>query len=1242
MERLLKPRIFETDHNDPKAAKQWKYFFKTFENFLTKVEHNEDDDEDANKLQLLVNHVSPDVFTYIEDCETYDAAIEVLKNIYVKPPNTVFARHLLATRRQQDGESLDSFLQALKDLSKDCNFTDVTADVYKNEYIRDSFITNIQSNHIRTRLLENNQLDLETMYAQARSLDSAQKSAVSFQSQFKVHSAATRDFQPKPKQRAGANSHTGQPPPSFNSSPPEHCPYCGFDFHPRPRCPARDATCNKCKRKGHWQRVCGFRIPSNQSGSAAAATSHSHQEDEAQCENQDYSATPMPWLASTLATTTPRSNICITPVVLEKYKSTYNALNDSGSDLNFIDAKIAAEHSLKIFPSNNTIAMADTTLSTKVMGYCTENLVVAGRFYPKVKFMVLPGLCCDIILGQTFQALHESVIVKYGGNQPSLVLGAANKVSDSVTPPSHISYLLAALGTLNIDPPALFPHLHPGITPIAAKSRKYSNTDRKFISEEIDRLLSEGIIEKSTSPWRAQCVVVSREGSTKKRLAIDYSETINKFTHLDAYPLPNLNDLVNTIATFKVFSTVDLRAAYHQCAIKEEDRPYTAFEANGGLFQFRRLPFGVTNGVAIFQREMDRFINENSLQGTYAYLDNITICGINKADHDLNLSRFIEAAKKANLTYNEDKCEFSTTRLKILGSVVENGTIKPDLDRLKPLLELSPPENIKQLRRTMGFFAHYSKYISNFSFKIRPLSQTTSFPLSTEAVAAFNSLKDDLKECVMGAIDINIPFVLETDASNHTLAGVLSQSGRPVAFFSRTLNASELKNPAVEKEAQAIIESVRHWRHFLTGVHFTIKTDQKSVRYVFDKDHRRKVKNIKMQRWRMELSCYEFDIEHRPGFHNIPADTFSRNTCASTVSNQLYLLHNSLCHPGVTRLNHYVKSKNLAFSLDEIREITKSCEICAKNKPKFSTQTHTLIKATQPFERLAVDFKGPLPSTNSNKYLLNVVCEYSRFPFSFPCSDMTTSTIIKCFTQLFSTYGTPCYIHTDQGSNFMSKELKSFLLERNVATSRTTPYNPMGNGQVEKTNGTIWKTITLALQSRNLPQECWQDVLPDALHSIRSLLCTATNSTPHERFFLFQRRSTNGPSVPSWLTDADSALLKVHVRNKQDPLVEEVSLLEVNPYYAHIRTGNGIEKTVSVRDLAQPGNIKPSTPMKESDPLPLQSSNIPMQEQSNIVDPPVPSETENNISESQTLMGNHGQHWCNVDERNIIEGKRRP
>lgn len=147
---------------------------------------------------------------------------------------------------------------------------------------------------------------------------------------------------------------------------------------------------------------------------------------------------------------------------------------------------------------------------------------------------------------------------------------------------------------------------------------------------------------------------------------------------------------------------------------------------------------------------------------------------------------------------------------------------------------------------------------------------------------------------------------------------------------------------------------------------------------------------------------------------------------------------------------HWVKSKNLPHGIDEIKKISAAYPTCAAVKPRFYRNNNQhLIKATSPFERLNIDFKGPLPSNSHNRYLLNIVDEYSRFPFSYPYKDMTSETVIWCLNDLFSMFGMPSYIHSDRGTSFISKEIISFFYKRGVATSMTTPYNPVGNGLVE-------------------------------------------------------------------------------------------------------------------------------------------------------------------------------------------------
>ena len=151
----------------------------------------------------------------------------------------------------------------------------------------------------------------------------------------------------------------------------------------------------------------------------------------------------------------------------------------------------------------------------------------------------------------------------------------------------------------------------------------------------------------------------------------------------------------------------------------------------------------------------------------------------------------------------------------------------------------------------------------------------------------------------------------------------------------------------------------------------------------------------------------------------------------------------------------------------------------------------------------------------------------------------------------------------------MSGAVKQFLLSQGVSSSRTCPYNPRGNSQCERYNGVIWNTISLALEDQGLPIERWEEKLPEALHAIRSLLCTSTNVTPHERFLAFERHSVSGTTLPSWMLERGDVLLRKFGRSsKYDPAVEVVELMEVNPTYAHVKFSNGREDTVALRNLA--------------------------------------------------------------------------
>ncbi|XP_064117671.1 uncharacterized protein LOC135223096 [Macrobrachium nipponense] len=535
----------------------------------------------------------------------------------------------------------------------------VTAEQYRQELVRDAFINGIASAFIRQRLLENKSLNLEAAHSQARTLDLAQRSADVYTSPPIPHTAAlvperqaqpSGDQQQQPTKEEAERSSPGDSAVAAAYLSKRKCYFCGNALHSTGR-----VILQVCKSKA--------------SGRTTAAL---------------YNPTLL-----TIAATYPK-NLSHAATNITVNGHSLKALIDSCSSGSFIHEEVAQKLSLTIVPVGTAASMASKSLNTSSPGFVTADLVHLDQRYPRIQLEVLKDLCCDVILGYDFQKQHQSVTFQYGGNKPSLKITGAK--------PACI------LATADIDEPSLFPNLPQQCKPIAVKSRRYSQDDQLFVKDQISHLISEGIIEPSISPWRAQVVAVKDPlVRHKKRLCIDYSQTINQYTELDAYPLPRIEDMVHDLAKYKVFSTFDLKSAYHQISIKESERKYTAFEGAGKLFQFCRIPFGVTNGVvAAFQRAMDKLVEDENLKDTFPYLDNITVGGLTQAEHDGNIQKFLEVVRKRKLTLNEVKSVVSVPTVNVLGYCVGNNVIKPDPDRLHPLQELSPPTNMGSLRRAQG------------------------------------------------------------------------------------------------------------------------------------------------------------------------------------------------------------------------------------------------------------------------------------------------------------------------------------------------------------------------------------------------------------------------------------------------------------------------------------------------------------------------------------------------------------
>ena len=422
----------------------------------------------SQKLTLLLHHISTPIYKCLSRCQNDNAAISTLDGMFIKKKNSIFARYLLATRRQETEESLELYLQNLKILSRDCDFTAWTASQARDIALRDAFISGVRSNQIRQRMLKNKDLDLATTYELTLTLDMAQKQSDLYsQPDF---SGATIPAQPHSQQIPISNSQHCDLQNKDSSNTIEQpitiaaakikCYFCSLCKHTCSSCPAWNSRCHRCGKQGHFLKVC-WSTPSQKIHLAATIS---------------------------LSTVSPK---CLSKTIVPARVNGLNlhALIDTGSSENFIDAHIVETNKWKIFSCSNQISMATLSLFCRVIGYCIVTLELKENFYSKIKLLVMRNLCREVVLGHNFLNQHFHLTILFGGTKPALQI--------------------CGLATAKVQYPSLFSNLTSDCKPIDVKSRRYSLKDKEFIAMEVKRHLKENIIEPSKSPWRAQVLIMT-------------------------------------------------------------------------------------------------------------------------------------------------------------------------------------------------------------------------------------------------------------------------------------------------------------------------------------------------------------------------------------------------------------------------------------------------------------------------------------------------------------------------------------------------------------------------------------------------------------------------------------------------------------------------------------------------------------------------------------------------------------
>ena len=432
----------------------------------------------------------------------------------------------------------------------------------------------------------------------------------------------------------------------------------------------------------------------------------------------------------------------------------------------------------------------------------------------------------------------------------------------------------------------------PDAAPFKERFRRIPPPQVDEVREHLKLMLDAGAIQPSNSPW-CNAVVLVRKKDGSLRFCIDFRR-LNSLTKKDSHPLPRICETLDSLVSAAYFSTFDLTSGFWQVPMAEESKQFTAFTLGSmGLFECDRMPFGLCNTPATFQRLMQNCLSELNLTYCLIYLDDVIVYSKTPEEHLQRMCVIFDRLCEHGLKLKPTKCDLFRMELIYLAHHVSKDGVKPSKKNVASIIACSPPKTYTDIRSFTGVVGHYRCFIKGFVHIAAPLydlisgvnkdKKSESVELSPEALEAFNILKE---KCVNAPVlafpDFKKPFLLEMDASRKGLGAVLSQKqddGRyhPVAYASQTINETEQWYHSNKQEFLALKWAVTEQFHeYLTPYgknrnEFVVCTDNNPLTYIFSSAHL----DAAGHRWVASLADYNFSLEYQKEKDNTVADFLS-------------------------------------------------------------------------------------------------------------------------------------------------------------------------------------------------------------------------------------------------------------------------------------------------------------------------------------------------------------------------------
>eukprot|EP00117_Sycon_ciliatum_P026714 scpid19450/ scgid21866/ Transposon Ty3-I Gag-Pol polyprotein; Gag3-Pol3; Transposon Ty3-2 TYA-TYB polyprotein; Capsid protein; p24; Spacer peptide p3; Nucleocapsid protein p11; Ty3 protease; p16; Spacer peptide J; Reverse transcriptase/ribonuclease H; p55; Integrase p52; Integrase p49 len=1051
-------------------------------------------------------------------CE-YKALTDAVIAHFRPATNTTSERHRFRQLRQNEGESVTSFVGRLREAADRCEFASTAVDTIDQGQIRDQLIEGLRSQELRKELLKESKLTLANAVSKAVALESSITDSKLYgdAAATPLSNSFSHIHRVSHSQPASAHKKFGK------------CKYCGRS-HPRGKqhCPAADATCGNCSKVGHFTTVCLSRKSDN-----ARMTSEQVEEDDANyfCDyafSVDTSQHQQLFRKTLIVNGRPCEGLLDTG-------ATRSVLTDD-----VVQPTRKSDRILKAYNGGviSTLGMADVTVSVgsrSIVCSCFVVPVASGR---------------QILYGQDVISELE-------------LLTSAEVNVVNVTPIS-----------ITVDPDT---------TPTALPPRRHAFSIRDEIAKELDRLVKHDIIEpvREATPWVSPLVPV-RKSSGALRLCVDY-RVLNKSVVRERHLLPTVDEINAQLDGATVFSVLDAESGFHQLPLADESRPFTTFATHKGLFRFKRLPFGIACAPEIFQRVVSDILAGLPGVVVYIDDILIYARNRQEHDERMAavLRRLSEANLRLNwekCRVRQSEIKYLGHWLSKDG-VRPDGDKLLAIQQLQLPQTLT---DVRRFLGMVTYLGKFIPQLSQTTEPLRKLAQRQPFVVDDELTAAFTDAKTAVAsslECLAYfKPSLDVPTKVTCDASPLGLGAILWQQDKsgtwlPVTCASRSLSDVESRYSQLEREMLGIVFSLTRFRQYVLGRSVQVVTDHKPLISIVQKPFDEVPPRL--QRWMVALMPYQYTLSHAPGKQMVCEDTLSRapvqdstaspeearsmaefiglvlEECPVNIDDiakatsddpllrsiQQRVLMQSWSQVTPAEEPYYLIRDQLT-TIDGILLFGNRCVIpealrhavlqlaheghpgrdifkdalrrrvwwtgMSKDADKFAEQcSECWRRHTNPaqellpseiegvWQKLAVDLV-----CIEGQQVLSIVDYGSRYPELLPLSATTTAAVIDRLMEVFARFGLPSVLVSDNGPQFASAEMAQFLQRLGIQHNRSSPRYPRSNGMVERLHRVVKERIQSLRPSLSL-QRRLQQVLFDIRNSVHRML----GMSPNEAFF---------------------------------------------------------------------------------------------------------------------------------------------